>query len=89
MLYQIRVKGHQGCQWAEWFDDLTITLQDNGDCCLTGPVVDQDVLHGLLKKVRDLYMHLVSVNLVKYRQIRHTKTSSMKLIKIVQKRSKQ
>jgi hypothetical protein len=49
MLYQIRVKGHPGCQWAEWFDDLTITLQDNGDCCLTGPVVDQDALHGLLK----------------------------------------
>ena len=61
-LYQIRVKGHLGCQWTEWFDDLTITLQDNGDTLLTGPVVDQAALHGLLKKVRDLGMSLLSVN---------------------------
>ena len=60
-IYQIRVKGHLGRQWADWFGDLTITLEDNGDTLLTGPVADQAALHGLLKKVRDLAMPLVSV----------------------------
>ena len=59
--YQIRIKGHLGSQWADWFGGLTITLEDNGDTLLTGSVVDQAALHGLLKKVRDLGMPLVSV----------------------------
>ena len=62
MVYQIRIKGHLGPQWADWFEGLTITLEDNGDTLLTGSVIDQAALHGLLKKVRDLGMPLLSVN---------------------------
>ncbi len=61
-IYQIRIKGHLGCQWADWFGGLTVTLEDNGETLLTGPVIDQAGLHGLLKKVQDLGMPLVSVN---------------------------
>jgi hypothetical protein len=62
MAYQIRIKGHLGRQWTDWFDGLAITLEDNGDTLLTGPVVDQAALHGLLRKVRDLGAPLVSVS---------------------------
>jgi hypothetical protein len=61
MVYQIKIEGHLGCQWTDWFGGLAITLEDNGDTLLTGPVVDQAALYGLLKKVRDLGMPLVSV----------------------------
>jgi hypothetical protein len=61
-VYQIRIKGHLGQQWADWFGGLSITLEDDGGTVLTGPVVDQAALHGLLKKVRDLGMPLLSVN---------------------------
>jgi len=64
LVYQIRLKGHLDNQWTDWFDGLTITLEEAGNTLLTGPVVDQAALHGLLKKVRDLGMPLVSVNLV-------------------------
>jgi hypothetical protein len=60
-LYQIRIKGHLGAGWPEWFSGMSITLQDNGNTLLTGPVVDQAALHGLLKKVRDLGLPLLSV----------------------------
>jgi hypothetical protein len=63
--YQIRIKGHLGSQWTDWFGGLTITLEDNGDTLLTGPVADQAALHGLLRKVRDLGTPLISVNRVK------------------------
>ena len=59
--YQIRIKGHLGDQWTDWFDGLAITLEDNGDTLLTGLIPDQAALHGLLRTVRDLGMPLVSV----------------------------
>ena len=61
MVYQIRVKGHLGRQWTDWFGGLTIKLEDNGETLLTGPVVDQAALHGVLRKVRDVGMPLLSV----------------------------
>lgn len=62
MVYKIRIKGHLGPQWHEWFDGMTMSLEENGETVLTGPVADQPALHGLLKKVRDLGMDLVAVN---------------------------
>jgi hypothetical protein len=64
MIYQIRIKGHLGHQWTDWFEGLTITLEENGETLLTGPVIDDAALHGLLKKVRDLGMPLLSVHRV-------------------------
>ena len=64
-VYQIRIKGHLGPQWAGWFGDLAITLEDNGDTLLTGSVADQAALHGLLRKVRDLGMPLISAVRIK------------------------
>ena len=61
MVYQIRVKSHLDSDWTDWFEGLTITLEENGDILLTGPVIDQAALHGLLKKVRDLGVPLLSL----------------------------
>lgn len=61
LVYQIRLKGHLGRQWTDWFGGLTLTLEANGDTLLTGPVADQAALHGLLRKVRDLGLPLVEV----------------------------
>ena len=61
LVYQIRIKGHLGREWTDWFGGLTITQEDNGDTLLTGPLVDQAALHGLLRKVRDLGLPLLSV----------------------------
>ena len=61
-IYQIRIKGHLGGQWTDWFGGLSITQEENGETLLTGPVVDQAALHGVLRKVRDLGMTLLVVN---------------------------
>ncbi len=61
-VYEICLKGHLDARWADWFEGLTITLTEHGDTLLTGPVIDQAALYGLLKKVRDLGLPLLSVN---------------------------
>jgi hypothetical protein len=61
-VYQIRLTGHLSDQWTNWFEGLTITMEENGDTLLTGPVVDQAALFGLLKKVRDVGIPLISIN---------------------------
>jgi len=64
MVYQIRFEGHLDDQWADWFSGLSISLEENGDTLLTGQVDDQAALFGLLKKIRDLGLPLVSLNRV-------------------------
>lgn len=64
VIYQIRVRGHLGQQWMDWFEGLTITLEEDGNTLLNGPVTDQPALHGILKKIRDLGMPLLFVNSV-------------------------
>ena len=59
--YEIRLKGHLQPRWASWFDDMTVTNHDDGTTVIGGPVVDQAALHGLLHKVRDIGLPLVSV----------------------------
>jgi hypothetical protein len=70
-MYQIRVNGHLGHQWADWFDGMHISQEDNGDSILTGPIRDQAALYGLLKKIRDLGLPLLALTLID-----HTQTSN-------------
>ena len=69
--YQIKLQGHLGSQWADWFGGLTITQTGHGETLLTGPVVDQAALHGLLRKVRDLGLPLLAVNRLEPGQADH------------------
>jgi hypothetical protein len=64
MICEIKIRGHLGQQWRDWFSGLTILLEEDGHTLLTGVVVDQAALHGILKKVRDLGMPLLSVNFI-------------------------
>jgi hypothetical protein len=64
-IYQIRLEGQLGPEWSEWFDGLDITLQENGEMVLSGPLPDQAALHGVLARICDLGMVLISVNRVK------------------------
>lgn len=68
MVYQIRVKGHLGPQWSDWFEGLAITLEEDGNTLLTGLVTDQPALHGLLRKVRDLGLPLLLVQSIETAQ---------------------
>ena len=63
-VYQIRVKGILDTRWSDWFGGLTIAPQANGETLMTGPVTDQAALHGLLNKIRDIGLPLLSVNRV-------------------------
>ena len=65
MSYEIRIKGHLEHEWTAWFGDLTITPEEDGDTLITGPVIDQAALYGVLKKIRDLGLPLISVNPVR------------------------
>jgi hypothetical protein len=60
--YEIRLKGHLNARWADWFDGLTLTQESDGTTLLSGPIVDQAALHGLLGKVRDLGLPLIAVH---------------------------
>jgi len=69
MIYEFRVRGQLDKYWIDWFGNDFIAREDEGDTVLTGPVVDQSALHGLLKKVRDLGMSLISVIHIKSQPI--------------------
>jgi hypothetical protein len=64
VIYQIKIRGRLDSHWSDWFEGLTITPMADGNTLLTGPVTDDASLHGLLKKVRDLGLPLISVNRV-------------------------
>ena len=59
--YEFRVKGHLGSRWVAWFDGLSLTDEDDGTTVIRGPVVDQAALHGVLQKLRDVGVPLVSL----------------------------
>jgi hypothetical protein len=61
-VFEIRIQGHLSQQWMDWFAGLTLTLEEDGNTLLSGPVVDQSALHGILKRIRDLGLPLLSVN---------------------------
>jgi hypothetical protein len=62
--YRITIKGHLDSEWSNWFDGLTITQVDHGETILSGPIVDQTALHGVLIKIRDLGLPLLRLSLI-------------------------
>jgi len=83
-VYQFSIKGHLGAQWMNWFEGLTVTLEEDGNTLLSGPVIDQSALHGILKKIRDLGMPLLAVNQVEPKHVEMKISTNS----IEQKRSK-
>ena len=63
--YQIRFRGQLGSDWSDWFDGLTITPQPNGEMLLSGKIVDQAALYGILVKAQRLALHLISLEVVR------------------------
>ncbi len=84
-VYEIRLMGHLESRWVKWFDDLTITLEEDGNTLLTGLLVDQSALHGLLKKVRDLGIPLVSISQVQFNETHRYCSKKEKNMKTLQK----
>jgi hypothetical protein len=70
VVYEIRIAGHLPAQWSDWFECLSVTLEPDGTTLLSGPVVDQAALYGLLKKVRDTGLTLIAVNQIPSKQER-------------------
>lgn len=64
MVYEFKIKGHLGQQRMDWFEGLAVTLGEDGNTLLSGPLIDQSALHGILKRIRDLGMPLLSVNVI-------------------------
>jgi len=62
--YQIRLTGRLDAHWAAWFDGLTVSQENDGTTVISGPIADQAALHGVLQRVRDLGLPLVSVTRV-------------------------
>jgi len=77
-VFQIKIQGHLSQQWKDWFEGLTITLEEDGNTLLSGRVVDQSALHGILKKIRNLGMPLLSVNSVDPYPVTKTDTDLVK-----------
>jgi len=61
MVYSIKIKGQLDESWSEWFDGLTVTIADDGYTTLSGPLPDQAALHGILARIRDLSLQLISL----------------------------
>lgn len=76
-VFQIRIKGHLSQQWTDWFEGMTITLEEDGSTLLSGSVLDQSALHGILKKIRNLGMPLLSIHSVDADQPIEAKTDSV------------
>lgn len=82
-VYRITIKGHLDSDWSDWFDGLTITPMDNGETVLTGPIIDQTALHGVLNKIRDLGLPLLGLSHVEPERVNesnrsmHTKNASI------------
>ena len=81
-VYEIRVKGHLDDEWSEWLGGMSITLEEDGTSVLTGPVTDQSALHGLLLKIHNMGLPLIS-----FRRIGSHLDESVSLVRVVEVRS--